>query len=230
MGFWSSICSAVSSAVSSVCSFISSTASSMLSTVGALAAKVSPIIQAISIVIQVVGAICDLLKPNEQLPDKGEAVLQAAENGITLESCDNDFEEYKKRIEEFEIDPTKKHSETECLVAGASYVIKGITEFSPYLRDFPDMLTLCYHGTKNQLLGSFFSSERVKTLTELAQSMQVDIGKVKSYFDGSLATSDFDKVDSLLHESEKKMNPEYSEKDFDKRISDVTDEVRKLDN
>lgn len=222
--FFSGVCSAIGSAVSSVCSFISGSASTIGLTVGKLAAAVSPYIAAISAVVQVVGIICNLLKPHEKLEDKGEQVLQAAEQGITLESCDNDFEEYKKRIDEFEIDPEVKHSKEECQVAGASYVLKGIAESSPYLRDFASVLSLCiYDNTKY-----FFTPTRIKEYSELAKSMEVDISKVKAYFDGSLSTRDFDKVNDLIYTAEKNINPQFSEKEFDKTISDVTDEVRKM--
>lgn len=228
MGFFKDLVDGFCSAVSSVCSFISSSASSMLSTVGALAAKIAPYINVIVNVVQIAAKVFELLKPEESLEGRGERVLQAAEQNISLESCDNDFEEYKKKLDEFEIDPNVKHKKEECLAAGSAYIVKGVEESSLYLRNFSQFLALCCAGKDNTVISEFFNSRRIETYLKLAADMRLDIAKINSYFDGSLAISDFDKVDNFLHSAEKQIDANYNEKVFDKTLSDMTDVIRKL--
>lgn len=215
--------------IDAVCDFMNSPEGEMLLKIAELAARINPALRPYVLALYAVATVCRLLKPEEKIEDKGEVVLQAAEKGITLESCNNDFEEYKKKIEEFEIDPTIKHSEDECFIAGASYLIKGIEESSPYLRNFSEVLALCCAGKDNAVISDFFNEKRIETYSKLATDMRFDIGKISSYFEGTLTTSEFDKVDNFLHTAEKQLDPNYTEKDFDKTILTVTDEIKKLE-
>ncbi len=123
MGFWSS----VGSCISSVGSFVSSCATGIMNTVGSVCSgAINSILTAVKgvgafidiiakldlgplgMIVGAVVKICNLLGliEDEDPEELGEKVLQAEEEGLTPESCEN-YKEYMDKINNFELDPEK---------------------------------------------------------------------------------------------------------------------------
>lgn len=150
MGWFSSICSsvgscfrsacgAIGSAVKGVCNFVTNSVSSIanvastisvISKVLAVIPGMQPLsgfLAAVSKAAFAVAVMCKVFSPNEKIEDIGERALQAEENGITLEKCENDFNLYMEKLRNMELDPNKKHDINECRLAGALVAEKGIS-------------------------------------------------------------------------------------------------------
>ena len=104
MGLWSSVCSFAKTAVSCVLGGFSSLA-----------------INAVSSVCSFIGKFLGVMKEKDNLEDLGERSLQAEESGIIPDNYQK-FEDYQKAIDNFEIDPKKKHRPEECLNRGIDHV------------------------------------------------------------------------------------------------------------
>ena len=104
MGFWSSVCSFAKAAVSCVLGGFSSLA-----------------INAVSSVCPFIVKFLGVMKEKDNLEDLGERSLQAEESGIRPENYQK-FEDYQKAIDNFEIDPKKKHRPEDCLNRGIDHV------------------------------------------------------------------------------------------------------------
>lgn len=219
---------AVGSFFSGVATFVSSIAESAIS----IAARVVPIavriavpvlnvISAIVEVVQVLAVLLNIIKPHEKLEDVGEKVIQAGEMGITLESCGNDFQKYKERIDSFEIDPEKAKARPveDKQLAAIAYVERGLLSCSAYL------------GINNlypllALQKDFFSPERIRAYAEAAMEAGFNLNKLKGYFDGTCTFSERNRIESFLHSAEKAFDPAYDTKKFADTLSNVSSNMR----
>lgn len=264
MGFWSSVCSAASSfcsGVSSVCRGIGSAVKSCFSAVGGIASSVGSMIKncgavatvlgrinpyissaltvlmICSSVAKIVGVACQLIKPQEQMDDLGERVLQADEQGISLESCHNDFTEYMEKIRSMKLDPEKaaQHTMEQKLSAGFLLVEKGLSTIKPELQVAP-LLPLC-------LIAPKITEERLKAWTDYAMKTGTSLGSIAKFFLG-------DAYDKLYPESagdtrinsedgrkaavnaEKELSPQSDDLDIGDNINkvkkDIEDGLKKL--
>lgn len=217
MGFWDAICdigsslaSGIASVVSSIGSTLSSVASGVADAVKTLApvltewaGKISPIAQVICQCIEIVAKLCGILQQDETVEEIGERSLQAEEEGITLESCDNDYNAYMKRLREFEMDPSKAEArpEWEKRLAGSLVVEKGIEELSPNMstKDIWPLLARC---------AEFFTSERLTTYAKLAKEQGVPFGETLAKFFSPDENVHVDKKDKdFVYSAEKAFNP-----------------------
>lgn len=132
--------SAIGSVVSSAISICSSELGSAVRVLGSAIIKKVPcigeVIEAIGVGIQIVGESCKILKHGESVQEIGDRALQAEEReGITLTSCNNDFDAYMEKLRSIKLDPKKsaKLSESDKLLAGSLVVEKGIELKRPQL-------------------------------------------------------------------------------------------------
>lgn len=129
MSWFGDLCDGVREIGQKVCE----ACSSAVEAIGSVVEKVKPFISEISKlaldvlapVVQIavsVGNILGLFKTGN--PEKlGDKVLQGQEAGVTLDSCGNSFEEYKRKIDDFEIDPEKtaQTSKYDKLIAAGTF-------------------------------------------------------------------------------------------------------------
>ncbi len=133
MGWFSSVCSSIGSAIGSVCSRIGGAVSSFASGVGSvIGGLISGLPAALGTLGKVASAIFQglgIFKPDEKPPELGDRALQAAEQGITVEKFDN-FADYMTELRKFPLDPekSKKYSESEKMVAGVGVGTMGTEE------------------------------------------------------------------------------------------------------
>ncbi len=133
MGFWSAVCSVVSS----VCSAVSSAVSYVAGAVGSVISAGLRIVvgmgkevwDAVCTVAQTIGRALGLIEPEERLEDLGDRALQAAEQDIRPEKYEK-YEEYLKALRELKLDPEKseKFSVEEKNAAGLTVLTLGLAD------------------------------------------------------------------------------------------------------
>ncbi|PID73935.1 MAG: hypothetical protein CSB33_01120 [Desulfobacterales bacterium] len=179
------------------------------------------ILSTIAKVVQAIGIVMDIVKPHETIENIGEKVIQAGEQGITLESFDDDFQKYKERIDRFKIDPEKakdrpvEHQQ----IAGIAYVERGLLNRSSYL-GISNLYPLMA-AQKN-----FFSPERMQAYAQVAQDVQFSMNKIKNYFDGSCAFSERSKIEDFLHSAEKRYDSGYNKENYADTLNRVCSNVK----
>ncbi len=225
MGLFSDCCSAIGSFVSGALS----AAGSLITSVDKLATKIGtaliPALNTIANVIRVLGVLYDILKPDESIEDIGDKVLHAEEAGITLENS-KDFEDYKKKIDEFQITSDKQFTLEQKLAAGILYTEKGIESKNPNLGDLGSLFPLLL------LDKSIFTPERVKAYVELATKENVNLDKITNYFNSDATRNqrmDSREFMSKAEESYLKANPKegtFNQDSFNTKLSDLYDANR----
>lgn len=216
MGFgaWiSSIGSAFSSCVSGLKSAIGCVAASVMKAVGIAGPALSgwagalmAAMPAIGAALQVAGAILNILKPDEKVPEIGERAIQAEEQGITLNSCNGDFKNYMQQIRDLKLDPAKmeKRSPIQQWLAGSLVVEKGLESMYPYMATIMAWPVIA----KNP---EFFNDNRFETYARLAMQTHMPLGEViaKYFISGPNAKPD-SAVRSFIWDAEKLYSPEES--------------------
>lgn len=220
MGFWSSVGSAISSAVSSIGSTLSSACSSVLSGISSVVSNSSTLLTALAIAIPATGVlakaivaidtisrILGLLKPNETTEDIGERALQAQEAGISPEDYAT-YKEYVAAIKNFELDPKKseQYSDTEKMLAGIGVQYWGFEE--KFGVGAGDILTKTVESP------DYFTGERLASFLDKVES----VSDVVKYFDGKLSSNERNAVEAKLVEAEKAINPEKPNADIYKEL------------
>lgn len=185
MGILSAVCGVVSSAVSFVGNALSSVVSSVSSAVGSFMSgvrtlgetlgpvlgQVGAIISTISLIVDIVSRLANLLQPQETVREVGERALQAEEEGITLESCDNDFKAYMEKLRALKLDPEKsaRRSDWEQQAAGIVVLEKGLEQYAPNLTSRAMWEVMCRYP-------EFFSRERLTCYAEFARESGLPLG------------------------------------------------------
>lgn len=182
MGLFSSIGSALSSAVSSAISIVSTTLGSLSSFAVNIAPKIVGQLGTVGLVIQAIAAIVGLFKPDEKVEEIGDRAMQASESGIHLENFDS-FDEYMDSIRDFDLDPEKSKSySTEAKqIAGIGIACKGIEDKFQLQTGVMGAMTVLVASNPN-----YFNSERVSNWLQTG----VDISNVVGYFDKKLSAGE----------------------------------------
>jgi len=133
----------------------------------------------------------------------GDKMLQAEEEGITPDSFDN-YEEYSKAIENFELDPEKstKYTEKEKL---EKYAATHLTELQKVF-GIGALTYLTEVAIKQSK--SFNADGKVKSYLENFGSR---IENVNSYFKGELSAKEMINTENRIVDLEKKLNPKKPE-------------------
>lgn len=209
MGIFSCVCSFISTAAGA----ISSMATSIASKIGETALGV---LKVVSAVMETVAKVLGVIRPDEKIDELGEKTLQAAEAGITIETCGNDFAKYQQEIRNFEIDPEKAENrpKEDKLCAGIAFVEQGISQKYPFL-SIASMYPLI------AMKHDFFTVARVASYAQTAVELQYSLSKIKSFFDGSCSMGDKKKTENFIYTAESKFNPNFDPKELEKNIADT---------
>ena len=211
-----SVASGISSALSSVGINVGGAVNSLRTALEKWVPQIGLAIRVVSIGVDIVAKICGILRQNETVAEIGERSLQASENGITLESCNNDYKAYMKRLREFDLDPQKasRRLETDKLMAGSLVLEKGIEELYPQMSTADAWLVLARGA-------SFFTPERLEAYAKMAKEQNMPFGESLAKFfmpppGGHVGKKIFD----FVYAAEKAFNPSATpnqiEKEFDK--------------
>ena len=194
MGFWSSVGSALSSACSSVCSALStgmSYAANLVKEVGSMAVEG---LRGVANVICNIGKALGFIDQDVEPEDFGDQVLQAEDMGITLDSCDGDYDAYMEKIKNFKVDPEKSKSfSTDDKLRAASVVVGAKIE-DHYGTSIGPLVPLMAR------LPDFFNGGRLKSLLDAGMS----VNKISDYFSSNLNRKEAAPIESDLVKQESK--------------------------
>lgn len=190
MGFFSSICGAISSAVSTIGSAVSSFASGVGTVIGKIAATVAPIAESLGRFASVFLQILGILKPDEKVEEMGERALQAAEKGTTIDQFD-DFDSYMEALRDFPLDPevAAKRTAAEKLVAGIGVCTVAMErKFDAAPGSFQGLWLLPIANP------TYFTPERMQTIVSTGKFS----GDVFAYLEKRLSAGDSRRVEDAL--------------------------------
>jgi len=203
IGTLSSLGTAISAAAATVGGAVSSFMATVGPTIATTLEAIKPIAEAISRFATAFLQSLSILKPTETVEEMGERALQAAAQGVTLESSDN-FDDYLEKLRSVELDPdvSQKRTSQERLLAGLALSTVGIE------RTFN-----AEHGSLNGLWllpmtnPQYFTAERMQGLVAAVQLG----GDVLAYLNKNLSGGDarsFEKsLESAMAQSPKTNAP-----------------------
>ena len=224
MGLLSTIGAAISSAVSGIGNALSTVArsvsgaldtfrdvaSTLGKTLGPVLGKVVTVINVIVTIVEIAARIANLLKPQETVKDIGDRALQAEEEGITLETCDNDFNAYMEKLRALKLDPEKsaQHHDWEHEAAGLLVLEKGLELCAPCLTSRSMWAIMCGNP-------QFFSKERLSSYAAFAQESGMPLGEsVAKYFSSQTSAPERLKAMDFMEGAERHFQPDASLNDI----------------
>lgn len=191
---WDGVCEAASS-VGEACR-------SVVDSIGNVVEKVKPFIceipklpvgvfELVAEIVVTVGKILDLFK-TEDPEELGDKVLQGEDAGISLESCGNDFQEYKKRIDAFEPDPEKtaQTSKYDKLLAAGTFCEASLQEEYGF-----GLGTLVPFIAKNP---QFCSPNRVAAWIKACNDIGASTDQIANYFRGEVHGKEASNVENNI--------------------------------
>ena len=251
MGWFSSMCSSIGSAISSVCSSVGSAVrgfcnivSNAVSSIGNVASTISVISKVLAVipgmqtasaflltiskVAAAIAVMCKVFSPDDNIEDIGERALQAEENGITLEKCENDFNKYMEKLRNMELDPNKKHDIDECRLAGALVAEKGISLQNVGLSTkYLTPLILFKNG--------LVTEDKAVQWGHIAQKLGYSFADVAKFYLGDKFSVFFDDKNAdkghggkIVNEAEKILNPNKTTVDIIKETSKEVNDIRDI--
>lgn len=183
----------------------------ILPVLGQWAGHIGTAVQIISLAIDIVSRIMHLIKDHETVPDLGERVLQAEEQGITLDTCGNDFDAYMEQLRKLKLDPQKaaaRQDKPDQWMAGCLLLEKGLSI------KFPHMATAAMWPilARNP---EFFTKERLETYANLARERDIPFGEsVAKYFIPEQNKRLDPAIRDYLFDAEKKVTPTATRNDI----------------
>lgn len=197
MGFFSSVCSALSSACSSVCSSVCSVVSSAVGIVKEIGSMAVEGLRGVASVICNIAQSLGFMENNENPIDLGNKIIQAEESGITLDSCGGDYDKYMAEIRNFKVDDEKSKITADKDKLIACSVVMGARIENHYGVSIAPLIPLMGRNP------DFFNSGRLKSMLDKGLS----ILKIGDYFSSSLARKDAAPVEATLVQNEKTLSP-----------------------
>lgn len=218
-GILATIGSAISSAVSSIGSAVSSFCTTVLPKIVPVLEQVGEAIKAIA---NVVLTVLGVFKPDENVEDIGDRVLQAAESGIKPDKFE-DFEQYMEEIRNFKLDPDKsaRLTRAEKLAAGLAVGTLGLEKKLDVSEGSLGPIWMLVASNPD-----YFNAERLTNLLQTGSNVL----NVIRYFEGKLGPADAISVEKTLIDLETKMSPEKSDKAVYDELDAAKDAVRNLEN
>jgi len=196
MGFWSSVGSAIGSACSSVCSAVGSVVSSAASLIREVGNMAVEGLRSVANVICNIGKALGFIEQNVEPEELGDQILQAEEMGITLDSCDRDYDIYMEKIKSFKVDPEKsKTFSTDDKLRAASVVVGAKIE-DHYGQSIGPLVPLISR------LPEFFNGTRLKGLLDAG----LLVNKISDYFSSNLRVKEAAPVEADLIKQESKLS------------------------
>lgn len=228
MGWFSSVCSFVSSVASGISSAISSIGSAIGSGLSAVVGGIATAIERGAgwlggVVGNFAKGILDALhitRPEEQVEDFGERVLQGAERGIKLESS-QDFEDYLSKLRSFELDPDKseRRMQSEKLAAAMSVGTVAVERRFDLPQDMAAQVWLLPLVNRE-----LFTPERVTQWLAARQVGQL----LFDYLEGKLSPDAGVDLAKQLHGMEQRLNPAADLQELRQRLQGARHEFQAL--
>ena len=175
---------------------------------------------AICTILEQVGRVMALIPQEMPMTEFGERVLQAEEQGITLESYGKNYADYLQKLESMELDMAKLHTEFEQYLSGALTIEKVLLEKRSPL------------STANSWEYFFsnpeFFEKRMTIYRDLALEQGVDVSTmINAYFGEEGSLKDARTSASFMEEAERRLNPSASRMEILELLSRVDAEMKK---
>ncbi len=208
MGFWSSVGSAVSSVCATVCR-VASGAVDLVKEVSSMALSgLSGVATVICNIAKALGFIEQDVDPEEI----GDRIIQAEDEGITLESCEGDYIKYMEAIKNFKVDPEKSKNIDKQDKLIATSVVVGARIESHYGQSIAPLVPLIGK------IPEFFNGGRLMSFLDSGMS----VAKVAEYFKSALDRKEASEVEGGMVVVEKQSSPDVS----DKQLSEMLRSMR----
>lgn len=165
-------------------------------------------IKAIGSAVISLGKALGIIKPERKVEELGDKAIQAEEQGIKPENFEK-YEDYVKKIEDFEVDSekSKQISEEEKIAKGTEVGIGlAIDKFSEAgIRDIVEIFS------KNP---EYFTEARMSEIFKTGIEDKENFSNIVSFFNGKEPNFETNvKSRDMLIDIEKKLNPHISDKD-----------------
>jgi hypothetical protein len=170
----------LSGALSSV---IGSVLSSSISAIAPVLGMALDIIQKVANVAKEVLVSLGIIKPEQEMDDLGDRVIQAGEQGIKPENYEK-FDDYAEALRTFELDPekSKKIDEKDKLAGSLGFASAAIQDRFKG-SDVGDIAQLWNLAAK---MPEFFNADLIKSMLPSTQ----DFSSISDYFAGKLGRED----------------------------------------
>lgn len=179
--------------------------------VKAVCVTVTAICAAASAVVNVLKDAGIIETKAESADELGAKVLQAEENGMTIETFDGDYEKYQKAVENTKVSDASKWKEEEKALKAIEY-----TAGQAYRILDDKSADLVVGIVKHQ---DYFNSTRVKDIVE--NDKNFDFKGASEYLDGKYTGFMGEEIRQQMVEAEMRMNPGLSENDAIETIDDM---------
>jgi hypothetical protein len=169
-------------------------------------------------IVPIVDAVLDIAKSLDMLSkynsamELGDTVLQAQNDGVTLDSCNGDVEKYHQEIDKVELsqEKTALFSENEKLSAGLLFIC---TKLETKLgADVGQLIPLIYRNA------DFFNADRLSAYVVASTKSDISIGQICNYFSSNLDRKEAINVEAFLVKLESEL---VVSKDIDSVVSTV---------
>ncbi|WP_105258775.1 hypothetical protein [Pseudoalteromonas sp. T1lg88] len=135
----------------------------------------------------------------------GDKVIQAEQQGVTLESCMGDYKAYQNKIDNFNLDADKSLIIPVEEKLSASLVLMTIELEERYGPEIVGIFGLINRNS------DFFSSDRISKYLEACDQAYISISDICSYFNSNLNRQDSNLVEKKLIEIEKSIKSDINE-------------------
>lgn len=211
----------IASAISAVVSAVSTIGPMVVNLCTTVVPRILPILRTgveicktVASVAQAIGVVHDVLRQGESVNDIGDRALQAGKGPEAFEN----FDAYMASLRELKLDPIKSQEVDAAtkLVAGLGVVAGGL-----------DYRFRVRSGTMSNLwsliaVPDYFTEQRLQAIIARTR----EIGNVIKYFDGSLLPVDAMRIESVLMEVEKDVDPNKSDQDRRATLNEVSARMR----
>jgi hypothetical protein len=215
------IFSLIAAAVTTVVSAVSSIGPMVANLCATVVPRILPILRTgveicktVATVAEAIGVVHNVLRPGESVSDIGDRALQAGKGPEAFEN----FDAYMQSLRELKLDPSKSqefddHSK---LIAGLGVVAGGL-----------DYRFRVRSGTMANLwsliaVPDYFTQQRLEAIMARTR----EIASVVKYFDGTLAPAEAMRMESLLVQVEKDVDPGKTDEACHATLNDAAARMR----
>ncbi|SIQ72162.1 hypothetical protein SAMN05880566_105106 [Janthinobacterium sp. TND4EL3] len=168
----------------------------------------------VATVAEALGVVYKVLRPGESVSDIGDRALQAGKGPEAFEN----FDAYMQSLRELKLDPSKsqEYNAESKLVAGLGVVAGGLDErFRVRSGTMANLWSLI-------AVPEYFTQQRLEAIIARTR----EIANVVKYFDGTLMPADAMRMESLLVQVEKDVDPHKSDDACHATLNDVAARMR----
>ena len=216
MGLWDSVCSFVSGAVSAVGSAIDSIGGALVTAASTLLKVASPYLATISTIVQIVGAVLNILKPDDKVEEIGDKAM-SADKQVEDFSTTEEYLNYLRDEVPFDKEKFDSLSQEDKIARGAvgtSIVMKAINDKKNSDISMDTWITLA----KLKENGSLQEAKEFDKILTTFEKKQIDLNE---YVDGKLEGEKNLQVGDKLVDMYQELEPNLSKDEIEKRVMDM---------